>query len=118
MSLDTDCPICLENLFHSLKTSLALNCGHYVHYHCIVEYLNKARINKCPLCFKNIVEETEDYLKEMDSITEEARAQLPEQLKDKKVDILCNNCLKISNEVPYNLYGMKCKHCGSYNTRL
>ena len=40
---------------------------------------------------------------------------MPDNLKDKKITILCNDCLKTS-EVKYHFIGSKCLHCQSYNT--
>jgi len=44
-----------------------------------------------------------------------AATEMPEEYKDKKMNILCNDCLH-KCEVAYHIYGGKCKKCGSYNT--
>lgn len=40
---------------------------------------------------------------------------MPEEYKDTKMTVLCNDCLKESI-VPFHIAGAKCKKCGSYNT--
>lgn len=42
---------------------------------------------------------------------------MPENLKDKRMKILCNDCLE-AGIVPYHVLGGKCKKCGSYNTSI
>ncbi len=40
---------------------------------------------------------------------------MPEDYKNKLMTVLCNDCLTRSN-IPYHIYGGKCKACNSYNT--
>ena len=40
---------------------------------------------------------------------------LPDEYKDKDVEILCNDCEQKST-VKFHFYGLKCKSCCSYNT--
>uniref|UniRef100_M1D153 Zinc finger family protein n=2 Tax=Solanum TaxID=4107 RepID=M1D153_SOLTU len=42
---------------------------------------------------------------------------MPEDLRDKKVWILCNDC-NDTTEVSFHIIGQKCRHCESYNTRM
>lgn len=42
---------------------------------------------------------------------------MPDEFKDKKVKILCNDCSERS-EVGFHVLGAKCQICHSYNTRL
>jgi RING finger/CHY zinc finger protein 1 len=42
---------------------------------------------------------------------------MPDEYKDKKVKILCNDCQERS-EVTFHVLGAKCTKCHSYNTRL
>jgi RING finger/CHY zinc finger protein 1 len=42
---------------------------------------------------------------------------MPEELKNYMVEILCNECLAKS-EVRFHYYGVKCKKCNSYNTKI
>lgn len=41
--------------------------------------------------------------------------KMPEDYKDTKMVVLCNDCLTKSL-VPFHIYGGKCKKCRSYNT--
>lgn len=40
---------------------------------------------------------------------------MPDEYKDTKMIVLCNDCLTKSS-VPFHIYGGKCKKCRSYNT--
>ena len=40
---------------------------------------------------------------------------MPEEYKDKKIVILCNDC-HAKSSVPFHVWGGKCKSCTSYNT--
>lgn len=46
------------------------------------------------------------------------KGNLPKELIDKKVDVLCNECLHKSYQVPFHFFGIKCEGCGTYNTKL
>jgi len=41
--------------------------------------------------------------------------KMPEEYKDHKVMILCNDC-NVKSEVPFHILGAKCTSCRSYNT--
>ncbi len=109
--LDGTCPICYQNLFDYTKTMSSMKCGHWIHTECLNEHL-KYDI-KCPLCLKTLVENiNNDYLEHAINTTE-----MPEEYRDKTVEILCNDCNKKS-KVKFHFYGHKCNDCQSYNTRL
>lgn len=40
---------------------------------------------------------------------------MPKEYENYFVDILCKDCHKESN-IPYHVVGLKCAHCGAYNT--
>jgi RING finger/CHY zinc finger protein 1 len=40
---------------------------------------------------------------------------MPDEYKDLKINVLCNDCNKKS-EVLFHVVGSKCTHCRSYNT--
>jgi RING finger/CHY zinc finger protein 1 len=42
---------------------------------------------------------------------------MPDEFRDKKVKILCNDCSERS-EVIFHVLGAKCQICYSYNTRM
>ena len=49
---------------------------------------------------------------------ESTKDNLPAELKDKKVDILCNECLTKTKDAPFHFFGIKCQNCGTYNTKM
>ena len=40
---------------------------------------------------------------------------MPEEYKDTKMTLLCNECLR-ETIIPWHIAGGKCSTCGSYNT--
>lgn len=40
---------------------------------------------------------------------------MPDEYKDIKIKILCNDC-NAKSEVPFHIVGGKCSQCKSYNT--
>ena len=40
---------------------------------------------------------------------------MPEEYRNAKVRVYCNDCEKTS-KVPFHIFGGKCAHCRSYNT--
>jgi RING finger/CHY zinc finger protein 1 len=52
-----NCPVCLENLFHSTSQVRVLRCGHTLHKKCLEQLLRRpATVRTCPLCSKTIVD--------------------------------------------------------------
>ena len=107
----TDCPICLENLFHSTKPAHVPACGHPIHSHCMFQCMQQNRIS-CPLCRKTMLppESLQNYNEYMDTLISSAPIQ-----EEIAFVIRCNDC-DFNGEVPYHPYGMKCGGCGGYNT--
>ena len=107
----TDCPICLENLFHSTKPANVLPCGHPIHVHCMTTCLQQNRLN-CPLCRKTMLPESnaQRYNDGMDALID----QYPIQ-EEIMFDVNCNDCGHKGN-ARFHPYGMKCCECGGYNT--
>lgn len=67
----------------------------------------------CPLCKKSAEDMTE-YFALLDSA---ARMQpMPQSYAATTSNIYCQDCSKMS-DVPYHFVGLKCQHCGGYNTR-
>ena len=108
----TDCPVCLENLFHSTKQSNALPCGHVMHVHCMQGCFQQNRIG-CPLCRKSMLspEAWSKYNERMDALID----QFPMLQEDMTLAINCNDC-GFNGEARFHPYGMKCTQCGGYNT--
>ncbi len=52
-----NCPVCLENLFHSTSQVRVLRCGHTLHKKCLEQLLRRpTTVRTCPLCSKTIVD--------------------------------------------------------------
>lgn len=116
-TLNQNCPICLENLFYSRKPSTVLECcNNWIHCHCFNKYVKTS--SNCPLCSKSLVKMPKETIEKFDKLIEETKDNLPQELKDKKVTILCNDCLKKTEDINFHPIGMKCAHCSSYNTKM
>lgn len=107
-----DCVICQENMFYSRIQSMSMKCGHYIHSKCYKEML-KNNIYTCPLCLKYVIDVDENAIQALDD--EIKATPMPEEFKEMKVNILCNECGKKS-EVNFHVFGFKCASCGGYNT--
>jgi RING finger/CHY zinc finger protein 1 len=109
--LEGECPVCCENLFDALINALQLKCGHWMHVKCYEEFIKHTY--KCPLCSKSIgtMDQMTQYIDHMIETT-----PMPDEYKDKKVDILCNEC-NVKSEVIFHFYGLKCPECLTYNTK-
>ena len=107
----TDCPICLENLFHSTKPAHVLPCGHPIHVHCFMSCMQQNRLS-CPLCRKTMMppDRVEQYNDGMDALIEAAPVQ-----EVMLVAIRCNDCGH-KGDAQFHPYGLKCGGCGGYNT--
>jgi RING finger/CHY zinc finger protein 1 len=106
-----DCPICLENLFHSTKPAHVPACGHPIHAHCMMNCLQQNRIG-CPLCRKTMLspESVQNYNAAVDALI--SMHPMQEELL---VVIRCNDC-DFKGSIQFHPYGMKCGGCGGYNT--
>lgn len=112
-ALENDCAICLRSLFDSREGCVQLpTCGHILHKDCFSE-LSKHKY-QCPLCSKSFCNMWV-HDRQLDSEIE--ATPMPDELKNKIVGILCNDCQK-KTEVSYHILGAKCGDCMSYNTRL
>lgn len=115
--LNSNCPVCLENLFYSRESSYPLSCcQNWIHVSCFRKYV-KNFVN-CPFCSKSIVSMPKEEIENIDKLIEETKELLPKEFKEKKVSILCNDCLKKTENIEFHPYGMKCSNCGSYNTKM
>lgn len=108
---DNNCPICLENLFHSTRTSIILDCSHSIHKDCLDKQIQNNKLN-CPLCRKSIY--SGEGLKKMIEYIDNLIQENPFS-EEILYDIKCNDCLT-SCQVKFHPFGMKCSNCGSYNT--
>jgi RING finger/CHY zinc finger protein 1 len=111
-SSESTCPFCLDVLKFSTKMHHKMNCGHIVHSDCLNEYL--LTNDKCPICCKSInknqtqIEYIENLINNM---------PMPDEYKDKEVEIFCNDCLQKST-VKFHFIGNQCSNCKSFNTKI
>lgn len=107
----TDCPICLENLFHSTKSAHVLPCGHPIHAHCLINCFQQNRTS-CPLCRKTMLppDRVEQYNAGIDALIEAVPVQ-----ENVAYAIRCNDCGH-KGDSQFHPYGLKCGGCGGYNT--
>jgi RING finger/CHY zinc finger protein 1 len=71
----------------------------------------------CPLCKKSVHSEDQRayIIQYMD--LEVQRTPMPEEYRQKRVKVVCNDCEQES-VTPFHIVGLKCcgESCGSYNT--
>ncbi len=68
-------------------------CGHFIHQKCLNDYIKNANgYPNCPLCGMSLQKEDEAYIKYVDDEIAKTLDKFPEEVKNKKVDIYCNNC--------------------------
>lgn len=110
--LQGNCPICHETMFQSTEPLRGLKCGHVMHLSCFSMYM-RGHSYTCPLCKKS-ADDMSDYFALLDSAV---RMQpMPPAYAATTSNIYCQDCCKMGN-VSYHFVGLKCQHCGSYNTR-
>jgi RING finger/CHY zinc finger protein 1 len=109
--LDTNCPICFEELFMSTTQSMSMLCGHMIHTNCFKKYISTN--DKCPLCCKTIYKNPirNNMLKQAILQT-----PMPEEYKYTKVNIMCNDC-GVKSNVLWHVIALFCPHCDSHNTK-
>jgi RING finger and CHY zinc finger domain-containing protein 1 len=112
LSREDKCPVCLEILFGSKKTTHVLNCGHQIHSECFNDNLKK-NIYNCSICKKSVGNFTNlwNQIK-----IEKNNTPMPDEYKDVKVKVSCFDCEKES-ETEFHIVGLECKKCGSFNTQ-
>jgi len=108
---ESNCPICYQFMFGSTTVTTFLKCGHALHLPCATKYLETNYT--CPLCQKSAVDTTEQF-QMIDTYV--FINPVPEEFKDFKAKLLCNDCGKMEI-VPYHFY-LKCPNCSGYNTVL
>jgi RING finger and CHY zinc finger domain-containing protein 1 len=108
---DSNCPICMSDLYKSTNLINQMSCGHYIHINCLIELLKSTY--KCPICNKSIIK-TDILNKYLDN--EIDLTPMPDDYKNIKLKILCNDC-HTETETPFHIIGLKCQTCNSYNTR-
>ncbi|XP_076941700.1 zinc finger protein BRUTUS-like isoform X1 [Bidens hawaiensis] len=110
--LETNCPICCDFLFTSSAAVRALPCGHFMHSACFQAYAHTHYI--CPICSKSMGDMSV-YFGMLDALM--SSEVLPGDFRDRRHDILCNDC-DTKGSAPFHWLYHKCGCCGSYNTRV
>jgi len=111
-----NCPVCMEYLFDSRRTAQSMRCGHFIHSDCYRDMLRSAggmSSVRCPVCSMSVAE-LDSVWQSLDE--EVAATPMPEEYADMMVTVLCNDCHK-QGDVKFHIVGLKCSHCGGYNTR-
>ena len=105
-ALRSDCPICMEDLFTSRASAMTMPCGHGIHFACF-EQLCKSS-SRCPLCSQSLFarQDLAEWTAALD--VEIANTPMPEEYRDLRVKIMCNDCLHES-ETPWHIFGLKCR---------
>lgn len=113
-AMQRQCPVCLEDMFSSLRQSQVLLCGHTIHSDCLRQLQRQKGLQaiRCPMCSKSIA----DYSEFWKQLSEEIlHTPLEEQFR-RKVRVVCNDCLERST-TDFHFIGNKCPKCSSFNTR-
>ena len=110
-STKTNCPICGEYIFDSPKQVSILKCGHAIHTKCLESLLKHDY--RCPFCKKTVVDKIQEQWRVYDMLA--PFEPIPEEFKNKRLVILCNDCEKKS-DIKFSFEFLKCADCGGYNT--
>ncbi|RVE49173.1 hypothetical protein evm_006180 [Chilo suppressalis] len=107
----SNCPVCLEDIHTSRIPCHIPDCGHLLHRPCFEQLLHSGHY-ACPTCQTSMIDMSNlwNYLD-----SEVAATPMPPEYADYKTTILCKDCHKLST-VKFHVVGLKCQHCGAYNT--
>lgn len=115
-ALDSTCPVCMDELSHSVEQVVFMRCGHAIHEPCFRDY-TKTKYT-CPICFKCFTDMSNWY-KALDEYLEKERKEHPlsREMAARRSEVYCNDCEKKSI-TPWHYQHHKCQPCGSYNTSV
>ncbi|KAF7119995.1 hypothetical protein RHSIM_Rhsim13G0016300 [Rhododendron simsii] len=111
-SMKNHCPICYEYLFDSVQSTRIMRCGHTMHTNCFDDMLVQNQY-RCPICSKSLCNMSRAW----ERLDEEIEGTAMPEEYHHEVQILCNDCNSRS-EAFFHIFGHKCRHCNSYNTRV
>eukprot|EP00124_Ichthyophonus_hoferi_P002754 Ihof_evm1s202 gene=Ihof_evmTU1s202 len=86
-NLESNCPICSEFMFTSTSTVIFMKCGHCIHHECYNRHIKNSY--QCPVCLKSLGN-MDEYFHRIDIFMEDQI--MPEEYKDSKAQISCNDC--------------------------
>ncbi|XP_022234896.2 RING finger and CHY zinc finger domain-containing protein 1 [Drosophila obscura] len=105
------CPVCLGDIHTSRIPCHIPDCGHLLHKMCFDQLLASGHYT-CPTCQTSLIDMTAlwEYL-------DDQAQRMPVTLKyeNQRVHIFCNDCHKTC-KTKFHFIGLKCVHCGAYNT--
>lgn len=111
-SLQSNCPICGEDLFSTTSAVVFMPCGHAIHFICHQDHIKISY--QCPICLKSL--NNMSYLfTRIDELM--ATQQMPEEYANVRSLILCNDCEQKTTTKFHFVYH-RCENCRSYNTKL
>lgn len=85
--LDQACSVCLENLQSTRDSICFLKCSHNMHRACLLQYYKTDW--KCPICRKSMID---PLLVESQFDEQISGTIMPEEYRNAKVHIYCNDC--------------------------
>ncbi|XP_030376961.1 uncharacterized protein LOC115625883 [Scaptodrosophila lebanonensis] len=105
------CPVCLGDIHTSRIPCHIPDCGHLLHKMCFDQLLASGHYT-CPTCQTSLIDMTAlwEYLDE-----QALRMPVPLKCENQRVHIFCNDCHK-TGKTKFHFIGLKCVHCGAYNT--
>ncbi|XP_039492398.1 RING finger and CHY zinc finger domain-containing protein 1 isoform X2 [Drosophila santomea] len=105
------CPVCLGDIHTSRIPCHIPDCGHLLHKMCFDQLLASGHYT-CPTCQTSLIDMTAlwEYLDD-----QAERMPVPLKYENQRVHIFCNDCHKTS-KTKFHFIGLKCVHCGAYNT--
>lgn len=106
----SDCPICGEYMFTSVKPVVFMSCGHAIHQTCYEDHSKHSY--KCPTCQKTVLN-MEAQFRVLDM--EISLQPLPHPYCQWTCVVSCNDC-NAKSSCAYHVLGLKCDNCKSYNT--
>ncbi len=110
--LQSDCPICGENLFTTTLPIMFMPCGHSIHYLCHQDHIKNSY--QCPICLKSLTN-MEHLFARIDELM--STQTMPDEYASVRAQILCNDCEKKSIAKFHFVYHA-CALCSSYNTKV
>ena len=110
-TMHTNCTICQNDLFNSIKQVSILKCGHSIHTECLKEYLLQNNY-QCPLCKISLVD-MKTHWENIDLFIKEQ--EMPDEFKNSISYNYCNDCKKKSFSKYHFIYN-KCYFCKGFNT--
>lgn len=110
--MHSNCPVCFEFLFDSVRAISVMRCGHTIHEHCFQQLFEHQQY-ACPMCSQSMCDMSQAWRIRDEEV---ANTPMPEEYRHRTEAILCNDC-GLRCATPFHVLGLKCGHCNSYNTR-